>query len=395
MAPPAVNLRNRAAPTRDNEEGGDHASAPPSPLVSVRLAGWALGFAATLIGIGIVCVFMEGDSPGRLDAKVPSRTPPQSGVARFWQHLWHGKPGAKPTNITAAKASMLSLVMAACGAHLKPEHLVDLKLEIRWGMGDIQQHRKVQVLLPARALGSTAVPPPAVFELNNLCTMAATRLLKGLNVRCAKDRLFFEIGAGAASLAMAARGMLVLTETLPSQVNALTELQCMNGRRTCVARLLKTKQALTVVQSQQRDIPARQANSSTVFSSTAWAPSTAANTAAICSNTSMWGAFAHSRFKLQAVRTARATVDQQNRVASDRWAAVLQGGKGQVELLHVSQWKSICIRTACHVVSIHAGYDAGKWRRKRQQARGRGHACNILNLGLMWQRQSDNSPAPF
>ena len=57
---------------------------------------------------------------------------------------------------------------------------------------------------------------------------------------CARDRRFLEVGRGAASLAMAARGMLVRAETMHTE--ALEELQCMNGRRLCLARSNKGRE---------------------------------------------------------------------------------------------------------------------------------------------------------
>jgi hypothetical protein len=202
-----------------------------------------LAAVGALIAAGVVFILMEGDGPGPLgdatDPRAARRPPPPTAVSRFWQQLWHGKP--KSANATAARESLLAEAMAACTATggRTPTHLVDVKLEIRWGMGDIQQHRRVEVVMPGRMLGSVAVLPPSVNELWRLCTFAATRR-DAFNLRCAKDRLFLEVGGGAAGLAMAARGMLVWALTL--HADALEDLQCFNGRRLCLARIDKERE---------------------------------------------------------------------------------------------------------------------------------------------------------
>ena len=242
MAPPSVTLRNRGHQEQNCPEDGDPEVPPPLPL-SVRLAGWMLGIVGALIAAGVVCILLvDGDGPGPLgnaDSRGARRPPPPSAASRFWQQLWHGKPAR--ANTTAARESLLAEAKAACaaGGARTPAHLVDVKLEIRWGFGDIQQHRTVKVVLPGRTLGSAAVAPPSVSELWRLCTFAATRR-DAFNLRCARDRLFLEVGSGAASLAMAARGMLVRAETLHTE--ALEELQCLNGRRLCLSRLSKERE---------------------------------------------------------------------------------------------------------------------------------------------------------
>ena len=213
----AVQLRRCRAAWSRIDLDADSSEVPPSRPLSVRVAGWALGTAAALIACGVVWIFIEGDSSEHLVSARPSdqrpaavgawsgqprakRAPPPSLFSRFWQDLWHGKPKPK----TTTNQTLAALVSSCNITHWQLAQIADLKLEIRWGTGEIQQHRPVHIFLPVRRLGSVPVAPPAVSELWNVCTFADTHVDK-LHLRCAKDKIFVEVGTGAASIAMAAR----------------------------------------------------------------------------------------------------------------------------------------------------------------------------------------------
>ena len=339
------------------------------PPISVRLAGWTLGISAAMIAVGVVCIFLENDSSGymsssdfgsRKQPKPPwlhvqqttGRNRPQtrlqrpSSIARFWQQLWHAKPAQ---NATAARASLLPQVLAACGANKNSpiSNFIDVKLEIEWKTGDITQHRKVQMLLHSNWHESTEgrgnwgnskgntklrtqIVPPSVRAVWCLCNFAATHTsdfaATHANLRCGKDRLFLEVGSGAAGVAMAARGMVVVVESTSRHISALKELQCTNGRRHCLAKYgtqISHNHLSSIRSSTNSSVPTQRKVISTVGK---------------CANTSNWGAFGGARFKVRSVdkKMAQQKGGEAGR-NSNKWAVLTNGENLEVEILHVSE----------------------------------------------------------
>jgi hypothetical protein len=157
-----LKLRNRANSERDL--GEEEEDALP---ISVRRAGWTLSIAGFGITAFIIWTFIEADSSdiGVNGAKdeggkggLARKGLPSSPASRFWHTIWHGKPLVNVTEEQASTHAMLSEIMAECHSeNWKHAHLLDVKLELRWGTGDIAVHRNIQLLTPGRQLGSVAV----------------------------------------------------------------------------------------------------------------------------------------------------------------------------------------------------------------------------------------------
>ena len=282
-------LRNRSALAR-GPEGDEEVPPPPPPPLSVRLAGGALALSALLIAVGVVWIFLEGSddvSGVRLGTKRTTRKPRPTTVSRFWNELWHGK---RPVNASAD--GMVAEVFGACRVN-NAVPFVDLKLQIRWatGMKEITQHRTVQCLLPSQF-------ERQVREVWNLCTFAAMgQAGDGIRLRCKKNSVFYEVGAGAAALAMAARGMRVVVDTTMREAGVVQELQCANGRRSC--RRMWTRKARG-----QAGPPAGASQTAKAMTGgrdgARGNSSSSSRRSSDCGNKDKWGFYASARFRVQA-----------------------------------------------------------------------------------------------
>ena len=162
-----LKLRNRANSERDLGEHEEDALP-----ISVRRAGWTLSIAGFGIAAFIIWTFIEADSSSDIGDKgeggkggLARKGLPSSAASRFWHTLWHGKPLVNMTEEQASTHAMLSEIMAECHSKKwKHAHLLDVKLELRWGTGDIAVHRNIQVLTPGRQLGSVAVSLVSYFS---------------------------------------------------------------------------------------------------------------------------------------------------------------------------------------------------------------------------------------
>ena len=154
-----LKLRNRANSERDL--GEEEEDALP---ISVRRAGWTLSIAGFGITAFLIWTFIEADSSDIGEngeggkGGLARNALPSSAASRFWHTIWHGKPLVNVTEEQASTHAMLSEIMAECHSKKwKHAHLLDVKLELRWGTGDIAVHRNIQLLTPGRQLGRVSV----------------------------------------------------------------------------------------------------------------------------------------------------------------------------------------------------------------------------------------------
>ena len=388
----SVQLRNRAdtatSASRTDDADSGLGVLPRRPL-SVRVAAWALALAAALIAAGVVSILAGGGSERLRDVKPAEdkalavmsskRAPPPSMASRFWKELWRGK--AMPSRRhNKTKAALLSDAIAACRAHdWQPETLVDLPLEIRWGIGEIQQHRKVHVLLPARTPGGAAevVAEPHVDAVWNVCAFAATHR-NGLPLRCSRNRLLLEVGSGASSLAMASRGMRVISVVTDARVHPLQELQCLNGLRWCRSKSLSSAQQSHIdSQGPQGDIDVAPARSDPAAAS-GWQR---------CRNHSLWQSFAPGRFTVLPFSSLASSDD----ASGQAWAQLVHGGQGRVELLYLTDLFRPVLNSSRHGHGRSSSglVDTAEWQTRLRRLLQRRQVLHVL----FWHVRSLKQPA--
>ena len=394
----SVQLRNRtdAATSASRSDDADSGLGvlPRRPL-SVRVATWALAIAAALIA-GVISVLAGGGSERLRDVKPAEdkalavmsskRAPPPSMASRFWKELWRGK--AMPSRRhNKTKAALLSDAIAACRAHgWQPETLVDLSLEIRWGIGEIQQHRKVHVLQPARTPGGAAevVAEPHVDAVWNVCAFAATHR-NGLPLRCSRNRLLLEVGSGASSLAMASRGMRVISVVTDARVHPLQELQCLNGLRWCRSKSLSSaEQSRIDLKGPQGGINVAPARSDPAAAS-GWQR---------CRNHSLWQSFAPGRFTVLPFSSVASPDD----ASSQAWAPLIHGEQARVELLYLTDLFTPVLNSSSaewgmgrhgHGRSSSRLVDAAEWQTRLRRLLQRRQVLHVL----FWHPSSLQQPA--